>query len=163
MPRASDDWLIKDVTPDRLKITNTRTHHETVLAKDHIHHYTSDLIRSPDGSDHGFLTLLVQIFIQGSTIKIRPCVRPGERLAPDPVVEVTDKWVDLMYPVFQIAQKLGFDPNSLAWCRESKIPTLVAQGLAEIVQEPESSGRVNRFRVRDSPESQMLIRRLPPR
>ena len=51
--------------------------------------------------------------VQGDNIKIRPCIRPGERLAPAPVVEVSDKWVDGMYPVFQVAQKLRFDPNTL--------------------------------------------------
>jgi hypothetical protein len=160
---VSDDWLITDVTADRLLITNTRTQHQTVLAKDHVHHFTSDLIRSPDGSDHGFLTLLVQIFIQGDAIKIRPCIRPGERLAPAPVVEVSDKWVDMFYPgQVRLEQKLGLSPNTLAWCHESRLPGLVAMGAAEVVLEPDSPGRVSRLRFRDSPEPQVLVRRLPP-
>lgn len=46
MPEISDDWLITDTTDDRLMIANTRT-------------------------QHGFLVLIVQIFIQGQTIRIR--------------------------------------------------------------------------------------------
>jgi hypothetical protein len=164
MPEVSDDWLIADVAPDRLKITNTRTGHQTVLAKDHVHHFTSDLIRSPDGSDYGFLVLLVQIFIQGETVRIRPCLRPGERLAPAPVLEVSDKWVDMFYPgQANLAQKLGCEQHALAWCRQSRVPGLVAQGIAEIVLESDGPGRANRLHFRDSPEPQTLVRRLPPK
>lgn len=87
----------------------------------------------------------------------------AEVLPPAPVVEVSDKWVDLMmYPVNQLAQRLGLSPNSLAWCRESKVPGLVAQGLAEVVHELDSAGQAHRLRVKDSPEPLMLIRRIPP-
>jgi len=50
----------------------------------------------------------------------------AEVLPPAPVVEVSDKWVDLMYPVNHLAQRLELGPNALAWCRESKIPGLMA-------------------------------------
>ena len=164
MPEISDDWQIADATDDRLMITNTRTQHQTVLAKDHVHHFTSDLIRSSDGSDHGFLVLLVQIFIQGQIIRIRPCIRPGERLAPAPVLEISDKWVDMFYPgQAGLAQKLGCDPQALAWCRQSRVPGLIAQGVAELVLESDGPGRANRLHFRDSPEPQTLVRRLPPK
>jgi len=164
MPEISDDWLIAGATDDRLTITNTRTQHQTVLAKDHVHHFTSNLIRSPDGSDHGFLVLQIQIFIQGQIVRIRPCIRPGERLAPTAVLQISDKWVDMTYPSqANLSQKLGCDPQALAWCRQSRVAGLVAQGVAEVILEPDGAGRANRLHFRDSPEPQTLVRRLPPK
>jgi len=163
LPDVSDDWLITEATDDRLKIKNVRTGHETVLAKDHIHHYTSNPHRVTNGQEHGFLTLLVQLYIQNDRVTIKPCLRPGERLVPTLVPEIVDEWVDLMYPTFNIAQKLGIDQNMLAWARESRIPTLTAAGAAEVILMPDGSGKLKRYRVRDFPEPQILVRRLPPR
>jgi hypothetical protein len=162
-PDVSDDWLITEADDARLKIQNVRTGHETVLAKDHIHHYTSNPHRVTSGQEHAFLTLLVQLYIQNDRITIKPCLRPGERLAPPPVPEVVDEWVDLMYPTIDIAQKLGIDPNTLGWARESSVATSTANGATEVVLMPESTGNLKRFRVRTSPESLILVRRLLPR
>lgn len=159
----SDNWLITEADDDRLKIKNVRTGHETVLAKDHIHHYTSNPHRVTNGREHAFLTLLVQLYIQNDRITIKPCLRPGERLAPPTVPEIVDEWVDLMYPTYNIAKKLGIDPNTLAWARESTVATSTAKGAAEVILIPESSGKLKRFRVRTSPESMTLVRRLLPR
>ena len=159
---VSDDWLITEAREDRLKIKNVRTGHETVLAKDHIHHYTSNPHRVTAGHEHGFLTLLVQLYIQNDRITIKPCLRPGERLPPPPTFEVVDECVDLMYPVSKVAQRLGIDPNTLAWARESTVATSTAKGTAEVIFMPES-GKLKRFRVQTSPESLILVRRLPPR
>lgn len=163
LPDVSDDWLITDANEDRLKIKNVRTGYETVLAKDHIRHYTSNPHRIANGQEHGFLTLLIQLYIQNDRVTIKPCLRPGERLAPPPVPEVVDEWVDLMYPTFNIAQKLGIDPNTLAWARESTVATSSATGAAEVILMPETSGKLKRFRVRTSPEPLILVRRLLPR
>jgi hypothetical protein len=163
LPDSSDDWLITEADDTRLRIQNVRTGHETVLAKDHIHHYTSNPHCVTNGQEHGFLTLLVQLYVQNDQITIKPCLRPGESLAPPPVPEVVDEWVDLMYPTYNIAKKLGIDPNTLAWARESTVATSTAKGAAEVILMPDSSGKVKRFRVRTSPESLILVRRLLPR
>lgn len=84
----------------------------------------------------------------------------AEVLPANPVVEVRDKWVDLMYPVNHIADRLGLGPNALAWCLESKVPGLVAQGTAEVVHEQDSAGQPHRLRIKTSPEPLMLIRRI---
>jgi hypothetical protein len=161
IPYLDDDWLITDATPDRLKITNTRTQHQAVLAKDHVHHFTSDLIRSPDGSDHGFLTLLVQLFIKGNDISIKPCLKPGEAVSPPPVIEIEDKWVDMFYPgAVSLAQKLGVQDHELAWCRDSRVHTLIASGSCEIALERDRAGRLYRLRRKDRPECQTLMKRL---
>jgi len=87
----------------------------------------------------------------------------AEVLPPAPDVEVSDKWVDLTYPVNHLVQQLGLGPNVLAWCRDSKVPGLIAQGTAEVVHEPDSTGQPHRLRIKTSPEPLMLIRRIPPR
>jgi hypothetical protein len=163
LPDVSDDWIITEADDDRIKIKNVRLGHETVLAKDHIHHYTSNPHRVTSGQEHGFFTLLVQLYIQNDRVTIKPCLRPGERLVPPPVPDVVDEWVDLMFPLFDLAQKLGIDHSSLAWARESTVATSTATGTAEVVLSPETSGKLKRFRVRTTPESLMLVRRLPPR
>jgi hypothetical protein len=163
LPDVSDDWRITEAIDDRLKIKNVRTGHETVLAKDHIHHYTSNPHRMTNGQEHAFLTLLVQLYIQNDRVTVMPCLRPGEPLAPPPVPEIVDEWVDLLYPTFDIARKLGIDPSALAWARESRVATLTATGVAEVILVRETTGKLKRYRVRDYPEPQMLIRRLPPR
>ena len=80
----NDDWLIEDVSDDGVSILNLRTRHQTTLGFDHIHHFTSDPTRaSGDGIEYGFLTLTIQVFIQGRRLWIRPNSRPGEP-RPDP-------------------------------------------------------------------------------
>lgn len=49
LPYVSDAWLIAEANEDRLKIRSMRTGHETVLAKDHMHHYTSNPHRVTNG------------------------------------------------------------------------------------------------------------------
>ena len=119
--------------------------------------------RATNEREQGFLTLLVQLCNQIDRVAIKPYLPSGKRLAPPPIPEVVDEWVDLMYPTFDIAQKLGIDPNTLAWARESTVATSTAKGTAEIILMPESSGKLKQFRVRTSPESLILVRRLPPR
>lgn len=86
----------------------------------------------------------------------------AEVLPPARVVEVSDKWVDLTYPINHLVQQLGLSPNALVWCRESKVPALVAQGAAEVVHELDSTGQPHRLRIKTSPESLTLIKRIPP-
>jgi hypothetical protein len=160
IPSVSDDWLILDTSTDQVTITNTRTHHQTVLAKDHVHHYTSNPSRS---ADHGIIQLLIQIFIQGNLITILPCPRPGERVSPPPVIEVEDKWVDLHYPLYAIAQRLGVEAQALSWVGESRVATLMQQGICEPTFERDENQRLRRLRIKTSPEYLTLVRRLPPR
>ena len=52
------------------------------LGNDHIKNFATDPQRSGDGLNHGFLLLLVQIYVQGSEVKAIPTPRPGEPLPP---------------------------------------------------------------------------------
>lgn len=98
LPQRDDEWLIEDAPADGLRVRNLHTEHSTTLGYDHIHHFTSDPGRSQGGLVHGFLTLNVQVFLQGNRAWIRPNARPGEPVAPPPVVKPRDKWVDFRYP-----------------------------------------------------------------
>jgi hypothetical protein len=78
-PPSDDWWLIEDVTPTGVKISDSGAGVSRVLGYDHIQKYTSDQAR--DGHERGFLTLLVQLVVQGGTVEIIPNARPGESVA----------------------------------------------------------------------------------
>jgi hypothetical protein len=85
-----DDWLIAEVSSNGVRISNTRTDHTTTLGYDHIHHFTTNPDRSRAGIQHGFLTLHVQVFLQGNDLQVRPNARPGEPVRPQ-AREVVEK------------------------------------------------------------------------
>jgi hypothetical protein len=153
---SSDDWRIAAVETEYIKIENTRTQHQTLLAKDHIHNYTSNPAKSPD---HGFLTLSVRLFIKGTAVTIRPCPRPGESIAPLPLPEIVDKWVGLFYPLNGLAQSLGIDQNMLGWVHETRVATLIANGTSALALESDGNGRFYRLCVKAGPNL-VLVRRL---
>ncbi len=77
-PAVDDDWwLIEDVNDDGVKISDPRSGHIRLLGYDHIQKFTSDGIRN--GAKRGFLTLLVQLYVQGNDVRVLP-TRPGEAL-----------------------------------------------------------------------------------
>jgi hypothetical protein len=78
-----DDWAIREVSKDGVRIENISTGHTVLLGPDHIHHYTSNPGRRTPGIRHGFLSLTVQLFLQGWAVHIRPTSRPGERTTFD--------------------------------------------------------------------------------
>ena len=92
LPPIRDDWIIEEVSPDGVRISNVRTQHMTTLGGDQIHHFTSNPDRSRNGIRHGFLTLNVQIFLRGNNLQIRPNGRPGEAVRPQ-VVRIVEKLV----------------------------------------------------------------------
>lgn len=76
-------WLIVSVTDEHVRISNPVTNHFTDLGKDHIHHYTSNPDESRrTGLPHGFFTLTVQLYLQGPSLTLTPCARPGESVPP---------------------------------------------------------------------------------
>ena len=78
------DWVIQEVTDRGVRIGNIHTAHTTLLGRDHIHHFTTNPARrAAPGINYGFLTLTVQLFLQGSKVLVRPTARPGERTTLD--------------------------------------------------------------------------------
>jgi len=77
---ATDDWwLVEEVTSAGVKISDPGTGHFRVLGYDHIQKFTSDQPR--DGFERGFLTLHVQLVVQGNGVDVVPNARPGESVA----------------------------------------------------------------------------------
>jgi hypothetical protein len=78
-----DDWVIREVSSEGVRIDNISTGHTVLLGPDHIHHFTSNPGRKSPGLRYGFLTLTVQLFLQGRAVHLRPTARPGERTSFD--------------------------------------------------------------------------------
>lgn len=151
-----DDWVIEDVSDVGVRIRNTRSDHHATLAKDHVHHYTSDLGRSADGLKHGFLTLTVQPFLQGNDLWVRPTLRPGEPLKP-PRVEIIEKWVDLNYPAKSgIQKRLEAEGSRVVWCQDSKLAQKVDLERWEVVVEPDANGVLTKFRTKSGPDQTLI-------
>lgn len=79
LPQLDDEWRIEAVTHDGVRIFLPRTGHGRLLGFDHICEYTSDRIER--GMKYGFLTLKVQLSIQGNDVHIIP-TRPGIPVPP---------------------------------------------------------------------------------
>jgi len=86
LPQIDDEWRIESVTDDGVRLFLARTGHGRTLGYDHICEYTSDRIER--GVKYGFLTLRVQLSIQGNNVNVTP-TRPGvpvpPRIPPDPI------------------------------------------------------------------------------
>lgn len=78
LSQIDDEWVIEQITDKGVTIKNMRTDHSKVLGFDHIHHYTSDPSKDFDGFEHGFLTLMVQLSLDGLHVRIEP-ISLGER------------------------------------------------------------------------------------
>ncbi len=72
LPEIDDEWSIEHITDKGVTIRNMRTYHSKLLGFDNIHHYTSDPSKDYDGFKHGFLTLTVQLYLDGWHVRIEP-------------------------------------------------------------------------------------------
>jgi hypothetical protein len=77
--QIDDDWRVESVTDAGVRLFLQRTGHGRTLGLDTVHHYSTDRIEQ--GVPRGFLTLNVQLSIQGNDVHITP-TRPGEPVAP---------------------------------------------------------------------------------
>jgi hypothetical protein len=159
LPSIDDDWIISDVSEIGVRITNVRTGHFLTLGKDHIHHFTSNPDRSRNSVPHGFLTLLVQVFIRGDEVTVKPTPRPGEPVAP-PRRVIEDKWVDFRYPVDSGVQaRLEADGYRVRWCSDTRLSrALDLEGWAVVVTQ-DQNGIPVRLRLRDRPSDQTLVKK----
>lgn len=163
LPSLNDDWLIQEVTDTGVRISNIRTGHSTILGKDHVHHFTSNPDRSISGGiQHGFLTLHVQIYLQGSNLSIRPCSRPGEPVPPHPI-QTVEKWVDSKYPSDSGLQgNLESQGYRVAWCFDSRLARKIELEGWEVVVENDHRGIATTYHLKDRPENQVLIKTRSP-
>ena len=77
-----DDWILTEVSPRTVRLSNVRTGHAPLVGLDHIHQYVSDAARDWDGLKHGFLDLNVQLTLSGCNVFTEP-LRPHH--APRPL------------------------------------------------------------------------------
>ena len=73
LPQRDDVWITDaEMEGDALTIRNISTNHVVRLGLDQIHHFDSDQSSEEDGIKRGFLTLLVQISMEGVNVNVRP-------------------------------------------------------------------------------------------
>jgi len=145
---VSDDWwLIQSVEDDGVIIADPRTGHFRLLGYDHIQKFTSDGVKA--GAKRGYLTLHVQIFVQGNDVRVVPNARPGESV-PAKTPAVVEKTVEFQYPnITGLAAQLTGEGWDLGWVRSDQVESRIAVGGWQIVLEPDSYGGLSRFRTRD--------------
>jgi hypothetical protein len=153
-----DDWIILEVSTVGVQVSNIRTGHVTTLGKDHVHHFTSNPDRSQTGIAYGFLTLNVQVFLQGNELWVRPNARPGEPVKLQ-LGEVIERWVDFKYPFDSgLQRRLEAAGYRVAWCLDTKLSRKMDLEGWEIVVEPDPQGVPTKFRLKDRPSDQTLIK-----
>jgi hypothetical protein len=94
--RIEEDWIIEDVADDGVTILSPTTGHKKTLGYDHIYKFTTNGVEN--GVRRGFLSLHVQVFVQGNEVSVLPNARPGEPVHsrdPDPVETVATRFVRL--------------------------------------------------------------------
>ena len=98
LAEKNEDWRVEEVTDDFVRLS-AQSGHEVKLGTDHIYSFaTNPQRRSETESNFGFLTLHVQVFVQGDRVSVKPNARPGERVSVNPTV-VEDKIVTFSYPI----------------------------------------------------------------
>lgn len=141
-----DWWLVQSVADDGVTISDPRTGHCRLLGYDHIYKFTSDGTRK--GPARGFLSLHVQLTVQGSDVRVVPNARPGEPVKPrEP--EVRPQVVQIGYPDTSGMQaKLTAEGFTIGWARAERVHGLKKEGYEEAL-EPDGRGGYVALRTRD--------------
>ena len=159
LPQEDDVWIIDRATDEGLEISNIRTGHRPTLAFDHIYRYTSDPGNSQGGIKHGFLTLHVQLYLQGAHVHLKPNTRPGERVAP-PRLDIKEKFVDIGYPRdVGLVETLAAEGYSVRWCSEPRVSRAVEIDGWEVVIARDANGVLCTLHLKDRPANQVLIKK----
>ena len=116
--------------------------------------------RSNKASQALFLAKVnVQVFLQGDKLWVRPNARPGEPVEPQ-LGGVIEKWVDLKYPFDSgLQRRLEAAGYRVAWCLDTKLSRKIDLEGWEIVVESDAQGVRTKFRLKDYPADQTLIKR----
>lgn len=81
LPTQDEDWLIEAINDENIRLSKASGHF-VLLGKDHVHHFTTNPQRSSGQVKFGFLTLHVQVIVQGGDVRVVPNNRPGEPVTP---------------------------------------------------------------------------------
>jgi hypothetical protein len=158
LPEKNEDWLVEEVTDDLVRLSK-QSGHQIKLGTDHIYSFATNPQRASAEDNFGFLSLHVQVFVQGSRVFIKPNARPGERVSTNPAV-IQDKIVNFDYPTESgIQKRLNADGYRLLWSLESELASRVDLHGWEIVIEPDANGKLFRFRCKDPSDDQILLKK----
>ena len=158
LPEKNEDWKVEEVTDDVVRLS-AQSGHQLTLGTDHIYSFATNPQRAATNGSFGFLTLHVQVFVQGARVFVKPNSRPGERVPSNPAI-IEDKIVGFNYPTESgIQQRLEAAGYRLVWSLESQLATRVDLHGWEIVVEPDASGRLFRFRCKDPRDDQILLKK----
>lgn len=159
LPEKNEDWRVEEVTDDLVRLY-AQSGHQVKLGTDHIYNFaTNPQRRSETEGNFGFLTLHVQVFVQGDRVFVKPNAHPGEQVSVNPAV-VDDKIVTFSYPTESgIQQRLEAAGFRLQWSLESELASRVDLHGWEIVVEPDAKGKLSRFRCKDPRDDQILIKK----
>jgi hypothetical protein len=154
----NEEWLVEEVTDDLVRLS-TQSGHQLKLGTDHIYSFATNPQRASAEANFGFLSLHVQVFVQGGRISVKPNARPGERVPSNPAV-VGDKIVNFDYPTESgIQKRLEAAGYRLLWSLESELASRVDLHGWEIVIEPDANGKLFRFRCIDPRDDQILLKK----
>lgn len=159
LPVRNDDWIIHAADDAGLRIQNIYSDHVATLGSDHIHHYTSNPGRTQGDLRYGFLSLHLQIFIQGVNLTIRPNARPGEHVEP-PRVEIGEKLVDFGYAADSgLQRQLEAEGYEIGWCDECKLSRRLDLEGCELVLVRDRSGALVSLHCHSRPANLALVKK----
>jgi hypothetical protein len=158
LPEKNEDWLVEEVTDDLVRLSG-QSGHQLKLGTDHIYSFATNPQRASAVRNFGFLSLHVQVFVQGGHVFVKPNARPGDRVPPTPAV-IGEKIVRFSYPtesgIQQLLESAGY---RLVWSLESELASRVDLDGWEIVIEPDANGMLFRFRCKDPRDDQILLKK----
>jgi hypothetical protein len=158
LPDKNEEWLVEEVTDDVVRLSD-QNGHQLKLGTDHIYSFVTNPQRDSAEGYFGFLSLHVQVFVQGGRVFVKPNARPTERVSSNPPA-IVDKIVKFDYPEESgIQQRLEDAGYRILWSLESELAGRVDLHGWEIVIEPDANGQLFRFRWKDPRDDQILLKK----
>jgi hypothetical protein len=132
LPTRDEDWIIGRVMDKEVWLDQASSGLTTKLGLDAIASFTSDPSRAASGDVHyGLLLLKVQIYVKGDNISVVPCLRPGERVAPNPPSPRTETAAER---IARLANEQAFDHETERLATSAEAHNAVEQGLGAVFE-----------------------------
>jgi hypothetical protein len=132
LPTRNEDWIIRSVTDNEVRLDEASSGLTTKLGTDAIASFTSDPSRAASGGVHyGLLLLKVQMYVKGDNLKFVPCLRPGERVPPPPPSVRAETAAER---IARLANQQAFDHETERLATSAEAHRAVEQGLAAMFE-----------------------------